>query len=75
MADEVGASTVDATAAARQANVNIREVAAMFTMFGDDEPVEFLCECGCIERVLMTIAEYDARGGAVCIQGHQLLRL
>jgi hypothetical protein len=39
---------------------------------GDDSPLEFYCECGCWQRVELTITAYDAVGDQpVYRQGHQ----
>ena len=52
---------------AREANANIRQLAKSLR---DERPVGFFCECGCMEIVMVTIAEYDARGGA-WLEGHK----
>lgn len=46
---------------ARETNGHIRALALSFR---DEREVGFFCECGCMGIVLVTIAEYDAAGGA-----------
>ena len=36
----------------------------------DEHLVGFLCECGCLETATLTVAEYEAAGGAWCA-GHR----
>jgi len=52
---------------AREVNKHIRELSEKLH---DERPIGFFCECGCMEIVMTTIAEYDKAGGA-WIQGHQ----
>jgi hypothetical protein len=52
---------------AREANSHIRQLAKSLR---DETPVGFFCECGCMEIVMATIAEYDAAGGA-WVEGHR----
>jgi hypothetical protein len=49
-------------------NSKIRAVAGDFHGL-DDSPIEFLCECGCREQVVMTVEDYDSAGGA-WLEGH-----
>jgi len=56
--------------AAREINQRIRVLGIDLAELGDDSPVEFLCECGCMGRVALTPDEYDAAGGAL-IEGHE----
>ncbi|HEY4347457.1 MAG TPA: hypothetical protein VGM80_07695 [Gaiellaceae bacterium] len=52
---------------ARETNANIRQLAKSLR---DERPVGFFCECGCMEIIMATIAEYDVAGGA-WLEGHQ----
>jgi hypothetical protein len=52
---------------ARETNAHIRQLAEALR---DESPVGFFCECGCMAIVLVTVAEYDAAGGA-WVEGHQ----
>lgn len=54
----------------REINQRIRALGIDLAQLGDPSAVEFLCECGCMERVEMTPAEYDAEGGA-WLEGHR----
>jgi len=36
----------------------------------DEHLVGFLCECGCMDTATLTIAEFEAAGGAWCA-GHK----
>jgi hypothetical protein len=59
--------TPDRAWLARETNGHIRQLAKSLR---DEHPVGFFCECGCMEIVLVTIAEYDAAGGAL-LGGHE----
>jgi len=52
---------------ARETNAYIRQLGRALR---DEHPVGFFCECGCMEIVLVAIADYDAAGGA-WLEGHQ----
>jgi hypothetical protein len=52
---------------ARETNANIRQLAEALR---DGRPVGFFCECGCMQIVLATVADYDAAGG-VWLKGHK----
>jgi hypothetical protein len=52
---------------ARETNKNIRQLAKSLR---DERTVGFFCECGCMEIIMATIAEYDVAGGA-WVGGHQ----
>jgi len=52
---------------ARETNANIRQLAKSLR---DERPIGFFCECGCLEIVMATIADYDAAAGAWA-EGHQ----
>jgi hypothetical protein len=52
---------------ARETNANIRQLAKSLR---DERPVGFFCECGCMEIIMATIAEYDVAGGA-WLESHQ----
>ena len=61
------------TDVAREINRHVLDTAARFDdrlSVDDHERLEFLCECGCLGRVLMSPAEYVARGGAL-LDGHR----
>lgn len=47
---------------ARELNRHIRAVAEQ--LGAGTEPVNFVCECGCMSRVTSTLAAYEASGGA-----------
>lgn len=54
----------------RDLNRRIREVARRFTVDRDrDWPMEFFCECGCMERVVMSVTEYEQHGAFLA--GHR----
>jgi hypothetical protein len=46
---------------ARETNANIRQLAKSLR---DERPIGFFCECGCMEIVMLTTAEYEQQGGA-----------
>jgi hypothetical protein len=52
----------------RLANLAIRDFANQAV--GEDDPWEFLCECGCFTFVELTMAEFDAADG-VWVDGHR----
>ena len=54
---------------AKEINQRIRRLGVDLAQLGDPSPIEFLCECGCLERVTLTPHEYDTAGGA-WIDGH-----
>jgi hypothetical protein len=47
---------------ARELNRHIR-TAAEHLGAGDELPVHFVCECGCMRRVTATVAAYEAADG------------
>jgi hypothetical protein len=56
---------------ARRANVHIAEMAeSLDSIVENPRPIGFLCECGCLEIVELTLAAYRASGGAR-IKGHR----
>jgi hypothetical protein len=52
---------MDSAAVARDVNAHMYEVAVRF---GADARFDFLCECGCLEPVSMSAADYRAGRGA-----------
>ncbi|MGH7189266.1 MAG: hypothetical protein ACREF0_08840 [Acetobacteraceae bacterium] len=55
-----------------EVNARIREVADRSTARADEW--EFLCECGCEERVMMTLDRYErmtAAGTSILVHGHK----
>lgn len=61
-----------------QVNERIREIAARFESIAvDDAPQEYLCECGCGQRVSLRSSEFDATLAAhrsVAAPGHVVAR-
>lgn len=57
-------------AVAKAVNQKVVEIARLFSMPGDDEPLDFRCECGCGGCVSLTLALYEAEGGA-WVPGHE----
>lgn len=56
---------------AREVNAQVREIAETLTEPNDrSDDFEFYCECGCFERLTLTLGEYDARG-VVLLPGHR----
>ena len=58
---------------ARDVNRRVLETAAVFDDLipaDNPEPFDFVCECGCLERVSLSPAAYVANGGA-WRDGHQ----
>jgi hypothetical protein len=55
----------EAAEVARQVNAAIYEMTARLDeLVRSERPVGFLCECGCLAIAPVTVAEYDASGGA-----------
>jgi hypothetical protein len=52
---------------ARETNAYIRQLA---NALRDERPVGFFCECGCMEIVMATTAEYNEASGA-WLEGHR----
>jgi hypothetical protein len=52
----------------REVNETIRAVAGRFHDL--DLTVGFFCECGCLGRVQLTLAAFDAARGSVRSDGH-----
>jgi hypothetical protein len=46
----------------REVNTRIHEISA--GQVNDDIVIEYLCECGCMGLVPLTIAQFEAEGGA-----------
>jgi len=57
---------MDAGRAARAVNLRIMLIAARAS---DDLRLDFFCECGCFEKVSLTVEQYVSRGAAV-LPGH-----
>lgn len=56
---------------ARELNRKIREIGGSLSGPGEASPeFTFYCECGCLGAVELTIAAFDAAGGALR-DGHQ----
>ena len=61
---------------AREVNANILALEAQLTEVAshmrtaDQDLVGLFCECGCMEAVMVTRADYDERGGA-WREGHE----
>jgi len=53
----------------RLVNLRIREISDSFASVADDVPIDFLCECGCLALLPLTIAEFDARD-EILVDGH-----
>jgi hypothetical protein len=59
------ARRIEAEELARQVNAVIYEMTARLNeLVRSEEPVGFLCECGCLAIASVTVDEYDASGGA-----------
>jgi hypothetical protein len=58
---------MDAAELAREVNRRIYDVSAGF---GDDVPVDFLCECGCFGLKPLLVRDYAA-AGPVYLLGHE----
>lgn len=56
--------------AAKEVNRHVLDAGAAFGA----EVLPFVCECGCLEQILMTAQEYVERGGAV-VDGHEAGRV
>ena len=55
----------------RAVNGKIRELAQTFAdAVGDDGKSEYYCECGCGERLPMSLGQFD-HDGPVLIPGHE----
>ena len=55
----------------RRINRRALEIAAAFDVANDEDmECQFLCECGCLERVQMKPSEYARQGGAL-LDGHR----
>jgi hypothetical protein len=54
----------------RDVNRYIRETAEYLARTADRGVFEFLCACGCSERVRMTLEEFDACDGEPLAAGH-----
>ncbi len=60
---------MDAAELGRDVNVAIRDAVASLSGNRSDSLFVFTCECGCFELVRMTVAAFDAAGGA-WLDGH-----
>jgi len=70
-AGPVGATASAAAEVAREVNGHIRATAESLAANDEDrDEYRFFCECGCLEGVTMTRAEYGAAGGA-WLDGHE----
>lgn len=70
MAEKQPGEPTERPALVRQVNAEIRTVGEQLTE-EDELPLEFYCECGCWQKVELTIAAYDALGGRpVYREGH-----
>jgi len=50
---------------ARRANAHIAEMAeSLDSIVKNPRPIGFLCECGCLGTVELTLADFRASGGA-----------
>jgi hypothetical protein len=57
----------------RRANLRVRELVEDFRLsdlLKSDEPILFLCECGCLRPVALTVAEFDSIDQPIYIAGH-----
>jgi len=54
---------------AKDFNQHVLKAGSFEARFAPGEPMTFLCECGCMGRVAMTVAQYLERGAAM-IAGH-----
>ena len=71
MDDKPPESRRHAAQAASAANSHILALEDLLAPRGrDEQEIGFFCECGCLEVVTMTRAEYEAAGGAL-LEGHQ----
>jgi hypothetical protein len=58
---------------ARAVNLRVYQLSAVFTeSSGEEGPVDFLCECGCMSFVPLPASRYDADGGA-WLEGHRIV--
>ena len=60
---------VNASVAAKEANAGIREAAGSLLNGDVEAPFDFLCECGCMGIVSLTLADYVAAGA--WLDGHK----
>lgn len=61
----VGAPISAAAEAAQEVNARIAAVAETLTVNGDDASYTFFCECGCLQPVPLTLAEYASAACAL----------
>jgi hypothetical protein len=55
----------EAAEVARQVNATIYEMTTRLDeLVRSEEPVGFLCECGCLAIAPVTVVDYEASGGA-----------
>jgi hypothetical protein len=63
MDDIIPAGTPEAADVARQVNAHIAEMAeGLNSIVKDERPIGFYCECGCLESVEITVADFRATG-------------
>jgi hypothetical protein len=62
---------MDAAEVAHEVNARIRGLAQRFDA-EREQPVAFLCECGCFAFVPLTVAQYDATDGPVTATVHRV---
>jgi hypothetical protein len=53
---------MDTAALSREVNLRIHEISA--GLADPDVVIDYLCECGCMRQVPLTIAQFEAHGGA-----------
>jgi hypothetical protein len=55
---------------ARQLNCSIHEIGRRLTARGDEDfDLTFFCQCGCLRPITLTLAGFEAAGGA-WLEGH-----
>ena len=60
----------EAAEVARETNAVIHEMARKLdALVPDEQPIGFLCECGCLAIVEVTLADYEA--GGAWLQDHR----
>ena len=60
---------VNTSVAAEEANTHIRELAESLAGGGEYTTFDFLCECGCLQFVPLTLADYRVHGA--WLKGHE----
>lgn len=59
-----------ASEVAKDLNRRIYEVAMRFVVPGEMVTLQFFCECGCLEQIMLSPEEYNQSGGA-WVEGHR----